>query len=148
MPEYNFIVIESDSKSGARQNSREVLSSVGILPTFRRVQIADLVFQQKHVMVQEVYEQFNAQSRFVSRAIAYNTLEILVNYGFLRQVTVDTSRGFYDSNISPHHHIFDSYTGERKNIEAEQFEILGTPEPPPGKSVTGVDVVARLKSTG
>ena len=149
MPEYNFIVIGSDSKSGARQNSREVLNSVGILPTSHRVQIADLVFQrQQHVTAEEVYEQLNVGSRHVSRATVYNTLKILVDHGLLRQITVEMSRVFYDSNISPHHHFFDTDTGELKDIEAEQFEIVGMPEPPPGKSVAGIDVVVRLKSTG
>ena len=149
MPEYNFIVIGCDSKSGTRQNSREVLSSVGISPTSRRVQIADLVFQrQQHVTAEEVYEQLNVGSRHVSRANVYNTLKILIDHGLLRQVTVETSRVFYDSNMFPHHHFFDIDSGELKDIEAEQFEILGMPEPPPGKSVAGVDVVVRLKSTG
>ena len=148
MPEYNFIVIGCDSKSGTRRNSREVLCSVGISPTSRRVQIADLVFQrQQHVTAEEVYEQLNVGSRHVSRATVYNTLKILVDYGLLRQVTVETRRVFYDSNISPHHHFFDIDSGELKDIEAEQFEILGMPELPPGKSVVGVDVVVRLKST-
>ena len=77
-----------------------------------------------------------------------STLKILVDHPLLRQVTVETSRVFYDSNISPHHHFFDTDTGELKNIEAEQFEVLGMPEPPPGKSVAGVDVVVRLKLPG
>ena len=149
MPEYYFIVIGCDRKSGTRRNSREVLCSVGISPTSRRVQIADLVFQgQQHMTAEEVYEQFNVGSRHVSRATVYNTLKILVDYGLLRQVTVEASRVFFDSNNSPHHHFFDTNTGKLKAIEAEQFEILGIPEPPPGKSVAGVDVVVRLKSTG
>ena len=149
MPEYNFIVISCDSKTGTRRNSREVLCSVRFSSTSRRVQIADLVFQrQQHVTAEEVCEQLNVESRIVSRATVYNTLKILVNYGLLRQVTVETSRVFYDSNMSPYHHFFDIDSGELKDIEAEQFEILGMPEPPPGKSVAGVDVVVRLKSTG
>ena len=103
---------------------------------------------QQHVTAEEVYEQLNAESRPVSRATVYNTLKRLVDHGLLRQVTVEASRVFYDSNVSPHHHFFDIDSGELKDIEAEQFEILGMPEPPPGKSVAGVDVVVRLKSTG
>ena len=126
-----------------------MLCSVGISPTSRRVQIADLVFQrQQHVTAEEVYEQLNAESRPVSRATAYNTPKILVYHGLFRQVTVETNRVFYDSNISPHHHVFDTDTGELKDIEAEQFEILGMPELPPSKGVAGVDAVVRLKSTG
>ena len=149
MPEYNFIVIRSDNKSGTRRNSREVLCSVGISPTSHRVQIADLVFQRKqHVTAEEIYEQLNVGSRHVSRATVYNTPNILVDHGLLRQLTDEMSRVFYDSNISPHHHFFDIDSGELKDIEADQFEILGIPEPPPGKSVAGVDVVVRLKSIG
>ena len=107
MPEYNFIVIGSDSTSGVRQNSREALNSVGILPASHRVQIADLVSQQQQVMAEEVYKQFNAQRRFVSRAIAYNTLKLLADYGLLRQVTVETSRVYYDSKTSPNYDFFD-----------------------------------------
>ena len=149
MPEYNFIVIGCDSKSGTRRNSREVLCSVGISPTSRRVQIADLVFQsQQNGTAEEVYELLNAESRHVSRATVYNTLKILVDHGLLRQVAVETTRIFYDSNISPHHHFSDIDSGELKDIEAKQFKILGMSELPPGKSVPGADVVVRLKSTG
>ena len=149
MPEYNFIVIGCDSKSGTRRNSREVLCSVGISPTSRRVQIADLVFQrQQHETAEEVYEQLNVGSRHVSRATVYNTPKILVDHDLLRQVTVEASRVLYGSNISPHHQFFDIDFGELKDTEVEQFEILGMPEPPPGKNVAGVDVVVRLKSTG
>jgi len=147
--EYNFIVIGSDNKSGTRRNSREVLCSVGISPTSRRVQIADLVFQrQQHVTAEEIYEQLNVGSRHVSRATVYNTLKILVDYGLLRQVTVEASRVFFDSKFSPHYHFFDIDSGELKDIEAEQCEIVGMPELPLGKNVAGVDVVVRLKSTG
>ena len=140
-------MISSDSKLGVRWSSREVLCSVGILPISHRVRIAGLLFQ-KQVRAQEVYGQFNRQSRFVSRVTGYNTSKISVDYFLLRQAAVHTSRGFYDSNISPHHHFFDNYTGELKNIEAEQFEILGMSDPPFGKSVAGGDVVVRVKSTG
>ena len=50
---------------------------------------------------------------------------------------VETSQVFYDSNIFPHHNFFDTDTGELKGVEAGQFEILGVPEPPPGKIVAG-----------
>ena len=90
----------------------------------------------------------NSESRPVSRVTVYNTLKILVDHGLLWQVTVEMSRVFYDSSISPHHHFFDIDSRELEDIEAEQFEILGMSEPPPGKSVAGVDVVVRLKSTG
>ena len=51
-------------------------------------------------------------------------------------------------HINHYHHFFDTDTGELGDIEAEQFEILGMPEPPPSKSIAGADVVVRLKSTG
>ena len=81
----------------------------------------------------------------MSRAIVYNTLKILVKHGLLRKVTGETNRVFYDSKISPHYHFFDTLTGELTDIETEQFEIRGMPEPPPGKRVSGVDVVVRWK---
>ena len=90
----------------------------------------------------------NVGSRPVSRATVYNTLKNLVDYGLLRQVTVEVSRVFYDSNISLYHHLFEIDPGELEDLEAEQFEILGMPELPPGKSVAGVDVAVRLKPTG
>ena len=129
-----------------------MLRLVGISPTYQRVQIADLVFQyQQHVTTEEVYEQLNTKCRSVSRASVYNTLKRLVNRDLLWQVTVELSRVFYNSSISPHHYchlFFDIDSGELEDIDAEQFEILGISEPVPGKNVAGVDVVVRLKSTG
>ena len=83
----------------------------------------------------------------MTRMPVYKMLKNLTNHGLFRHVTVETSPICYDSNSSPHHHFFDINTGKLKGIEAEQFEILGIPQPPSGKNVAGVDAVVRLKST-
>jgi len=61
---------------------------------------------------------------------------------------VETGQVFFDSNTSPHHHFFDVDNGELTDIRMGEVDSINIPELPVGKSVVGVQIVIRLKSTG
>ena len=123
--------------------------SVGISPTAQRMRIAEAVLScHQHLSAEEVYEKVNISGQHVSRATVYNALSLCVNRGLLRKILMNTDRVFYDSNVSDHHHFFDTETGELTDIEPEQLKILDLPVAPSGKKIVGVDLVNRLKALG
>lgn len=129
------------------ETMRATLRSHGVTPTAQRLQIARLVLPQpSHFSAEKLYERVNEAGRtYVSKATVYNTLGLFVEKGLLRQVLVDPSKVFYDSNMAPHHHFYDVESGELQDIDASEIEIGALPEAARDMQIEGVDVVVRVR---
>lgn len=129
--------------------SAKILRYLGIVPTSQRVQLTKLALaKHQHVTAESLYQEAMLRKILVSRATVYNTLSLLVEKGLLRELTVETGQVFFDSNTLPHHHFFDVDSGELTDIRMGEVDSIKIPELPTGKSVAGVQIVIRLKSTG
>ena len=84
------------------------LREVGLRPTRQCMALDWMLFGKgnRHVTAEMLHEEaLNAKVQ-VSLATIYNTLHQFTNAGLLRQVTVDGSKTFFDTNTSQHHHFF------------------------------------------
>lgn len=84
------------------------------------------------------------QSDEVSKATVYNTLGLFAKQGLVREIIVDPSKVFYDSNLSKHHHLYYSDTGELEDIASEHVKISKLPELPSDIQIEDVDVIIRV----
>ncbi len=123
-----------------------LLRQHGIQPTAQRTQITRLLRERcTHLSAEDVFKLVNAEQQQVSKATVYNTLGLLAEKGVIREVLADPTRIFYDPNTAPHHHFFDVTTGELKDIDADQIQVMGLPPLPAGTQLEGVDVIVRLR---
>jgi len=82
----------------------------------------------------------------VSLATVYNTLHQFTDSGLLRQVMVDATRSYFDTNVTEHHHFYYEEDGMLADIPgSETLAMSNVPEAPEGTEVSRVDVVVRLK---
>lgn len=126
-----------------------LLREHGVTPTQQRVEIGQLLFaEHQHLSADQVLEQANAAGANVSKATVYNTLGLFARKGLVREVVVDPSRLFYDSNLEPHHHFFRTDDGTLEDVPADQVSIERLPELPEGMDVEGVEVIIRLRGQG
>jgi hypothetical protein len=80
----------------------------------------------------------------LSQATVYNTLNQFTQLGLLRQIGVDGSRSFFDTNTTIHPHFFFEDEGRLVDVpESVGFDHL--PEPLPGYDMQRVDVVIHLR---
>ena len=125
----------------------ERLRRYGILPTQQRLQIAQILLtRDQHVSAEQVLELVNATGNSVSKATVYNTLGLFAAKGILREVNVDPSRAFYDTNNTIHHHFYNVDTGELSDIQTGQIPVDQLPGAPEGTMVDGVDVIIRVRN--
>jgi Fur family iron response transcriptional regulator len=131
-----------DEEEAARR-----LQDHDILPTQQRLQIAQLLLvRDQHLSADQVLELVNAAGNHrVSKATVYNTLGLFVHKGILREVNVDASRVFYDTNNSRHHHFYNIDTGELSDIEPSKIPVDQLPDAPEGSVIDGVEVIIRLR---
>ena len=118
-----------------------------IIPTQQRIDIASvLLARPRHLTAERLLDEINtAHNGAVSKATVYNTLNLFVDKGLIREVIVEAGRVFYDANTAPHHHVYNLDTGEITDFPADGVRILGLPNFPKGVEVAGVDIVVRVR---
>jgi Fur family iron response transcriptional regulator len=80
----------------------------------------------------------------VSLATVYNTLHQFTEAGLLREVAIEGSKTYFDTNTSDHHHFYFEHDGVLMDIESEMVPVMGMPEPPEGMEISRIDVLVRL----
>ncbi|QKT02964.1 transcriptional repressor [Ectothiorhodospiraceae bacterium 2226] len=126
----------------------ELLQAHGIQPTQQRVDIGEILFAQpQHMSAEQVLTLVNQdQPGSVSKATVYNTLGLFAEKGLVREVIVDPSKVFYDSNTSDHHHFYNVDTGALTDVDAEHVAVTRLPQLPDGTEAAGVDIIIRIRS--
>ena len=137
-----------DLPEANRESFADLLRERGVTPTHQRLEIARALLSRKqHLSADEILGIVNRRHAETSKATVYNTLKLFLDKGLIREVIVDPSRVFYDSNTAPHHHLFDMDRGVLVDIDADQVAVTGLPTLPDGMRTVGVDVIVRVKST-
>ncbi len=122
-----------------------MLRDFGITPTYQRIKLGEVLFSCKqHLSAEQVLVAVNQDDEEVSKATVYNTLGVFAQHGLIREVIVDPSKVFYDSNLSKHHHLYYSDTGELEDVADESVEIAKLPELPNELQIEDVDVIIRV----
>jgi len=124
------------------------LSGAGLRPTRQRMSLATLLVgdgNDRHVTAESLYAASVATGDKVSLATVYNTLRAFCDAGLMREVTVDGSKSYFDTNITDHPHFFWEDSHELTDAPAEQLVISRLPEAPEGAEVSKVDVVIRVR---
>src|SRR3569623_67226 len=124
-----------------------VLRMAGLRPTRQRIALAELLFsgEHRHVSAEELHAEAGAARVNVSLATIYNTLHQFQQAGLLREVAIDASRSYFDTDTSDHHHFYLEDEQRVIDIPASSIVIQNLPEPPKGMNITHVDVVVRVK---
>src|ERR1041385_2015846 len=101
----------------------ERLRQAGLRPTRQRAALAALLFTgpARHVTAEALHEEAQKAGETVSLATVYNTLHQFTEAGLLRQVTVDGSRTWFDTNTHEHHHFFREDDGQLIDIATDDI---------------------------
>ena len=125
----------------------EKLKKAGVTPTQQRIEIGQILFARpQHMSADQVLSVVNQAGPLVSKATIYNTLGLFARKGLVREVIVDPSKVFYDSNTSEHHHFYDLDSGNLTDIEGDSIRLENMPQLPEGTAAAGVDIVIRVRS--
>ncbi len=128
----------------------ERLRSAGLRPTRQRIALAGLLFAKgdRHLTAEELHEEATSAGVPVSLATVYNTLHQFTDAGMLRVLAVESSKTYFDTNTSDHHHYFVEGENEVLDIPVGDLNVSGLPQPPEGMEIAHVDVVVRLRRKG
>ncbi len=138
----------NDAGAESGKNSvRTLLKGAGLRPTRQRVALANLLFARgnRHISAELLHEEAMIHRVPVSLATVYNTLHQFTGAGLLREVVVDGSKTYFDTNVSDHHHFLVEGENMLTDIPEDSIDVNNLPEPPEGMEIARVDVVVRLR---
>ncbi|PCH47496.1 MAG: transcriptional repressor [Hyphomicrobiales bacterium] len=123
------------------------LRNAGLRPTRQRMSLAHLLFSKgdRHICAEALHEEALVAKVPVSLATVYNTLHQFNEAGLLRAVAVDSSKTYFDTNISDHHHFFIEGENRVVDVPSSAITVTDLPEPPEGMEIGRVDVIIRLR---
>jgi len=127
------------------------LRSSSLRPTKQRVQIAEFLFEREktfHFTIEQLDKLINNKNCItkISLATFYNTIHALKKAGHVKEILTTNNKNYFDTNISSHHHFYDSNKKELTDIDLSKIELKNIPTPPSGKKIKDIDVVIRIEN--
>jgi len=136
-----------EESEASKSDVRSMLRRAGLRPTRQRLALAEILFARgnRHISAESLHEEALMRRVPVSLATIYNTLHQFTGAGLLREVAVDGSKTYFDTNITDHHHFFVEDDNEVIDIPEGQMRVGHLPDPHPGYEISRIDVVVRLR---
>jgi Fur family iron response transcriptional regulator len=125
---------------------KAMLREVGLRPTRQRMALGWILFAKgdRHITAEMLYDEATRARVPVSLATVYNTLHQFTRAGLLRELAIDGTKAYFDTNTSNHNHFFVESEGVLIDIPGDAIRVDGLPQPPPGTRIVHVDLVVRL----
>jgi Fur family transcriptional regulator, iron response regulator len=119
------------------------LEQVGVQPSAQRVAIAEYILNtDEHPSADQIWARVRDSLPVLSRATVYNTLNLLVEKGLLRQLVLAEGKVVFDPKLDAHHHFIDEETGRISDIPWEAVKVSQI-ESLPGLDIREYQVVMR-----
>ena len=126
------------------------LRESGLRPTKQRLKICEVLFSTEktfHFTINDlsniIEEKLNEK---ISLATVYNTVHAFKKKGYLKEISINSDKSYFDTNTKIHHHFFDNSTKELIDISQDQVEEIKIKTSLPGKKITSVEVLVKVEN--
>ena len=126
----------------------EKLRSVGLRPTKQRLKICKILFDREntfHFTISDLQKIIkNKIEEKVSLATIYNTVHSFKKKGYLKEISINSDKSYYDTNITNHHHFLDEETNELLDLDDNDISNLKIKKTLPGKKISSVEILVKV----
>ena len=124
------------------------LRKSGLRPTKQRIKICEVLFNSTetfHFTIKDLVKIIENQANIkVSLATVYNTVHAFNKKGYLKEIPINSSQSYYDTNISHHHHFFDEDENKLIDIDQNDVDEVMIKKTIPGKKIKSIEVIAKI----
>ena len=129
----------------------EKLRSSGLRPTKQRIKICKLLFDRKqtfHFTIKDLSKILkNNTSEKISLATIYNTVHSFKKKGYLKEISVNQNKSYFDTNTSNHHHFLDINTNKLIDLKNEDVHNIKIKKRIPGKKINSIEVLVKIENS-
>ena len=131
-------------------NFIEKLRETGLRPTKQRVKICEILFNREktfHFTINDLAKKISEElNEKISLATVYNTVHALQKKGYLKEISINSNKSYFDTNISVHHHFYDEDTHQLIDCDENEIETVNIKKNITGKKINSVEVLVRVAS--
>ena len=131
-------------------NFIEKLRETGLRPTKQRVKICEVLFNRDktfHFTINDLVKKISKElSEKISLATVYNTVHALKNKGYLKEISINSDKSYFDTNTTIHHHFYDEDTHQLIDCDENEIENVNVKNNITGKKINSVEVLVRVAS--
>ena len=124
------------------------LRALGLRPTKQRLAISKILFNRKetfHFTIEQLKKMIEKNvKKKISLATLYNTIHAFKKKGYLKEILINSSQSYFDTNTTDHHHFFDEKQKELIDLENKDIDPIKIKTTIPGKKVKSVEVIVRV----
>ena len=126
------------------------LRNSGLRPTKQRLKICEVLFNTEktfHFTVNDLSKIISEKlNQKISLATVYNTVHAFKKKGYLKEISMNSDKTYFDTNTSHHHHFFDSSTKELIDLSDDQVEKIKINKVLPGKKISSVEILVKVEN--
>ena len=131
-------------------NFIEKLRELGLRPTKQRVKMCEVLFNREKTfhftindLVKKISEELNEK---ISLATVYNTVHALQKKGYLKEISINSDKSYFDTTTTVHHHFYDEDTHQLIDCNENEIENVNVKNNITGKKINSVEVLVRVAS--
>jgi len=126
------------------------LRSSGLRPTKQRLKICEVLFNREktfHFTINDLAKRISEKlNEKISLATVYNTVHAFKNKGYLKEISINSDKSYFDTNITNHHHFFDEDTNQLIDCDINDIEKINIKKNITGKKINSVEVLIKVAS--
>ena len=126
------------------------LRSSGLRPTKQRLKICEVLFNREKTfhftindLARSISEKFNQK---ISLATVYNTVHAFKKKGYLKEISINSDKSYFDTNTSIHHHFYDDDTNELIDCNENDIDFINIKNNTTGKKIKSIEVLIKVAS--
>src|SRR5210317_941235 len=129
---------------------KEKLRESGLRPTRQRLKICEVLFSPEktfHFTINDLTKIIEEKlSEKISLATVYNTIHAFKKKGYLKEISINSDKSYFDTNTKTHHHFFDNSTKELTDISDNTIDTVNVKNNITGKKINSVEVLIKVAS--
>ena len=126
------------------------LRNSGLRPTKQRLKICKVLFDTEKTfhftindLVKILSEKLNEK---ISLATVYNTVHAFKKKGYLKEISINSDKSYFDTKTSVHHHFYDEDTNELIDCDENAIDSINVKKNITGKKINSIEVLIKVAS--
>ena len=126
------------------------LRESGLRPTRQRLKICEVLFSTEktfHFTINDLIKIIEEKlSEKISLATVYNTVHAFKKKGYLKEISINSDKSYFDTNITDHQHFFDEDKNELIDCGDDEIDSINVKRNITGKKIKSIEVLIRVAS--
>ena len=126
------------------------LRESGLRPTRQRLKICEVLFSPEktfHFTINDLSKIIEEKlSEKISLATVYNTIHAFKKKGYLKEISINSDKSYFDTNTTDHQHFFDEDKSELIDCGDDEIDSINVKKNITGKKIKSIEVLIRVAS--